>query len=86
MVFLGSNSQNQINTPYGRYKNPAIVNESVLKAVNKFLNKSGIKILNDDFEDAVEGAEKGDFVYFDPPYAPAVEDQQNFVGLYIKWL
>lgn len=74
------NSQNQINTPYGRYKNPAIVNESVLKAVNNFLNKSGIKILNGDFEDAIKGAKKGDFVYFDPPYAPMVEDQQSFVG------
>lgn len=74
------NSQNQINTPYGRYKNPAIVNESVLKAVNIFLNKSSIKILNGDFEDAVKDAKRGDFVYFDPPYAPMVEDKQNFVG------
>lgn len=74
------NSQNQINTPYGKYKNPAIVNESVLKAVNMFLNKSSIKILNGDFEDAVKNAKRGDFVYFDPPYAPMVEDQQSFVG------
>lgn len=74
------NSQNQINTPYGRYKNPAIVNESVLKAVNIFLNKSSIKILNGDFEDTVKGAKRGDFVYFDPPYAPMIEDKQSFVG------
>ncbi|WP_047999121.1 DNA adenine methylase [Lactiplantibacillus herbarum] len=74
------NSQNQINTPYGKYKNPAIVNESVLKAVNKFLRKKTIKILNGDFEDAVKGARRGDFVYFDPPYAPMVDDKQSFVG------
>lgn len=74
------NSQNQINTPYGRYKNPAIVNESVLMAVSKFLNNQQIKILNGDFADAVNSSRKGDFVYFDPPYAPMVTDKQSFVG------
>ncbi|EAV9812905.1 DNA adenine methylase, partial [Listeria monocytogenes] len=33
-----------------------------------------------DFELAVKNAKKGDFVYFDPPYAPLVEDTQSFVG------
>lgn len=74
------NSQNQINTPYGRYKNPAIVNAEVLTQVSKFLNKPTVKILNGDFEDAVKGAKSGDFVYFDPPYAPMVDDKQSFVG------
>ncbi|BAX65832.1 hypothetical protein FD49_GL001320 [Latilactobacillus sakei subsp. sakei DSM 20017 = JCM 1157] len=74
------NSQNQINTPYGKYKNPAIVNEIVLRHVSKFLNKSTIKIINGDFEDAVKGARRGDFIYFDPPYAPMVNDRQSFVG------
>ena len=31
------NSQGQINVPYGRYKNPAIVNEEVLHAVSLYL-------------------------------------------------
>lgn len=74
------NSQNQINTPYGRYKNPAIVNAEVLTSVSKFLNKSSIKILNGDFEKAVKSAKRGDFIYFDPPYAPMVSDKQSFVG------
>lgn len=52
----------------------------MLKAVNKFLRKKTIKILNGDFEDAVKGARRGDFVYFDPPYAPMVDDKQSFVG------
>lgn len=30
------NSQGQINVPYGRYKNPAIVNEEVLHAVSLY--------------------------------------------------
>lgn len=74
------NSQNQFNVPYGNYKNPNIVNKEVLIADSKFLNKSGIKIMNGDFEKAAKTARKGDFVYFDPPYAPLVEDSQSFVG------
>ncbi|MEX1409178.1 DNA adenine methylase [Enterococcus sp. GC33] len=74
------NSQGQFNVPYGNYKNPNIVNKEVLIADSKFLNKSGIKIMNEDFEKAAKAARKGDFVYFDPPYAPLVEDSQNFVG------
>lgn len=74
------NSQGQFNVPYGNYKNPNIVNKEVLIADSKFLNKSGIKIMNGDFEEATKTARKGDFVYFDPPYAPLVEDSQSFVG------
>lgn len=73
------NSQGQFNVPYGNYKNPNIVNKEILVADSKFLNKSGVKILNKDFEKAARTARKGDFVYFDPPYAP-LDDSQNFVG------
>lgn len=74
------NSQNQFNVPYGNYKNPNIVNKEVLIADSKFLNKPGIKIMSGDFEEATKLARKGDFIYLDPPYAPIVEDSQNFVG------
>ncbi|MBU7455859.1 DNA adenine methylase [Leuconostoc fallax] len=74
------NSQGQINVPYGRYKNPSIVNEEVLYAVSNYLNKSKIKILNGDYADAVKDAVAGDFVYLDPPYAPISDDKQSFVG------
>lgn len=74
------NSQNQMNTPYGRYKNPAIVNAEILTAVSEFLNDSKVEILNGDFEEAVKNAKRGDFVYFDPPYAPLVDDKKSFVG------
>lgn len=62
------NSQGLFNTPYGRYKNPAICEKEVLRAINKYFESSDIEILNGDFEAAVEGAKRGDFVYFDPPY------------------
>ncbi len=73
------NSQGQFNVPFGKYKNPQIVNEIVLKAVHNYLNSNNVTILNGDFELAVENAKKGDFVYLDPPYDP-VSDTSSFTG------
>jgi DNA adenine methylase len=73
------NSQGQFNVPFGKYKNPNIVNEIVVRAVHNYLSKSDVKILNGDFADAVANAKKGDFVYFDPPYDP-VSDTSSFTG------
>lgn len=64
------NSKNQFNVPYGRYKNPKIVDEELLLNISKYLNSAKVEILNTDFQNAVKSAKKGDFVYFDPPYAP----------------
>jgi DNA adenine methylase len=64
------NSKNQFNVPYGKYKNPKIVDEELLTNISEYLNEYEIDIFNGDFEDAVRDAKKGDFIYFDPPYAP----------------
>ncbi|KRN75657.1 hypothetical protein IV73_GL000149 [Weissella kandleri] len=74
------NSQGQINVPYGSYKNPAIVNEDILRADSRYLNENNIKILNGDYAEALKGVQRGDFVYLDPPYAPVSEDKNSFVG------
>ena len=74
------NSKNQFNVPYGRYKNPNIVNEQSLREISKFLSNENIKILNGDFEHAVINAKKDDFIYFDPPYAPLTDEGNNFVS------
>lgn len=73
------NSQGQFNVPFGRYKNPNILDEAVLRAVNKYLNNNQVKIVNTDFEKALLDAKKGDFVYFDPPYDP-VSQTASFTG------
>lgn len=73
------NSQGQFNVPFGRYKNPNILDEAVLRAVNKYLNNNKVKIFNTDFEKAVLDAKKGDFVYLDPPYDP-VSNTASFTG------
>lgn len=73
------NSQGQFNVPFGKYKNPNILDEAVLKAVHKYLNLKKFELLNGDFADAVEPAKKGDFIYFDPPYDP-VSYTASFTG------
>lgn len=67
------NSKNQFNVPYGKYKNPKIVDENTIYEVSRYLNKNHISILNVDFEEAVKEVSMGDFVYLDPPYIPLTE-------------
>src|SRR5699024_781431 len=74
------NSKNQFNVPFGKYKNPNIVNEEVLRNVSFYLNESKTNIVCGDFESAVENANAGDFIYLDPPYAPLKVDSNNFVS------
>jgi len=72
------NSQGLFNVPYGKYKNPAICEEIVLRQVSNYLNTNEITILSKDFEQAVLTANKKSFIYFDPPYHSP--DKTNFTG------
>ena len=67
------NRKGYFNVPFGRYKNPDIVNEENLRSVSQYFNENSIEILNTDFEDALKNVKKGDFVYLDPPYHPISE-------------
>lgn len=67
------NSKNQFNVPYGRYKNPKIVDEELISAISVYINNNQLEIKVGDFEKAVVDVRTGDFVYFDPPYIPLSE-------------
>lgn len=67
------NSKNQFNVPYGRYKNPKIVDEELISAISVYLNNNQLEIKTGDFEKAIVDVRTGDFVYFDPPYIPLSE-------------
>lgn len=67
------NSKGEFNTPYGKYENPNIVNEVRLRAVSEYLNDNNIKIMNEDYTEALKYQRKGSFVYLDPPYMPISE-------------
>ncbi|MCD5413615.1 MAG: DNA adenine methylase [Clostridiales bacterium] len=73
------NMAGQFNSPFGKYKDPNIVNEINFRAVSKYFNNSNILFKSGDFESALKGIRKGTFVYFDPPYDP-VSDSSNFTG------
>lgn len=62
------NSKGKFNVPFGRYKNPRYFDEKNLIAVAKSLQ--GVNINCEPFDKVLECARAGDFVYFDPPYAP----------------
>lgn len=64
------NSHNQFNVPYGRQKNPTIVNTNNIMAVHDYFVTNDVEMCHGDFEDAVVSAQAGDLVYFDPPYVP----------------
>jgi DNA adenine methylase len=74
------NSRGFFNVPFGRYINPAICDEPILRAIHRYLSCDNleIKIINGDFASAVEDAGRGSFIYFDPPYHSP--NQANFTS------
>lgn len=63
------NKSGKFNTPFGRYKNPRILDEENLRATSAMLLRA--TIIQDDYKAVLrEHAQSGDFVYLDPPYLP----------------
>ncbi len=89
------NRKGQFNVPFGRYKNPKICDEQNLRTVSRALTY--VQLYSKPFDSVLERANKGDFVYFDPPYQPlsktanftsytskafAVSDQQRLADVF----
>jgi DNA adenine methylase len=64
------NARGAFNVPAGRYERPKIADGDKLTRVAKALSSARLRLVWGSFELAAEIAEPGDFVYFDPPYAP----------------
>ena len=64
------NSDGEFNVPAGRYAKPRICDEANLRRVAKALGRPGVTLDRAQFERIADGAREGDFLYFDPPYAP----------------
>ncbi len=62
------NQKGQFNVPFGRYPHPQICDAEVLLSAHYALKGTTIEVAS--FEETFEAAASGDFVYFDPPYAP----------------
>lgn len=73
------NSAGEFNTPFGRYKNPAIVNAPVLRAVSAYFRAAEISFSSLDYATVLEALPDKSFVYLDPPYDP-LSNSSNFTG------
>lgn len=73
------NSSGEFNSPWGRYKNPNITNETTIQALSDYFNQADITIKCGDYREALKGIRKGAFVYFDPPYVP-ISASASFTG------
>ncbi|MDI6816748.1 MAG: DNA adenine methylase [Actinomycetota bacterium] len=71
------NKKGEFNVPFGRYKNPKILDEANLRAASKLLKHTQIKL--GDFNEITDAVTKKSFVYFDPPYRP-ISKTSNFTS------
>ena len=63
------NRRGEFNVPAGRYTNPRILDAELLRASSAELRRAELRCAG--FESLLSYAKPGDFIYFDPPYAPA---------------
>ena len=62
------NRKGEFNVPYGRYKNPKILDVENVLNVSKLLGIADIRV--GDFSECAPPAHQTSFIYFDPPYRP----------------
>jgi DNA adenine methylase len=66
------NKSGHFNVPFGRYKNPKIIDEDALKSASIIL--SNTTIICEDYKEVLrKNANTGDLIFLDPPYLPVSE-------------
>jgi DNA adenine methylase len=73
------NARGAFNVPPGRYDRPKIADRQRVARVAAALASPRVRLVLGSFERALEFAEDGDFLYFDPPYAP-ISRTANFTS------
>lgn len=73
------NASGEYNVPPGRYDRPRIVDRALLAEVSAVLTRPNVRVQRAAFDRVLQDARAGDFVYFDPPYAP-ISKTANFRG------
>ena len=71
------NSKGEYNVPFGKYKNPKVVDVKKIQTASRIL--ANIDIYSGRFFSVKDHAKAGDLVYFDPPYLP-VSDTSDFTA------
>ena len=73
------NASGEFNVPPGRYDRPKVLDRPLLTEVSQILASPGVVLEHAAFDRVLAAAQAGDFVYFDPPYAP-LSATANFRG------
>jgi len=73
------NASGEFNVPPGRYDRPKIIDRALLLRAVGALSADNVRLERAGFARVLEVASPGDFVYFDPPYAPLTRTA-NFRG------
>lgn len=73
------NASGEFNVPPGRYDRPKVLDRPLLTQVSQILAGPSIQLEHAAFDRVLDTAHAGDFVYFDPPYAP-MSATANFRG------
>lgn len=73
------NAKGYNNVPSAKKASVNCVNEENYSDLFEYFANTEGTILNGDFEAAVESAQKGDFIYFDPPY-DVLENKNSFTS------
>ncbi len=71
------NKKGEFNVPFGRYKNPRILDAENLQRVSEILQIAEINLT--DFEQVKKQITHNFFIYFDPPYRP-ISKTANFTS------
>lgn len=67
------NASGHFNVPAGRYTRPTIADRGRVERVAAVLQDATVQLRRGTFSETLDVARPGDFVYFDPPYAPLSE-------------
>jgi len=73
------NADGRFNVPAGRYRNPRIVDRQRLAQVAAALSGGSVSLRVGKYSAVIDLARRGDFLYFDPPYAP-LSSTANFTS------
>lgn len=66
------NNAGEVNTPFGKYKNPLVCDATTIYAVSSYLNDNDVAFSQSHYGSLIYfyKPQKNDFVYLDPPYVP----------------
>jgi len=74
------NTKGEFNVPFGKYKNPSIFDEKILREASKLLKGANIEVVT--FDTILNTARKGDFIYFDPETIVCMDEDGVEISLF----